>query len=201
MLPETVCSAGALMFCGVPEPDGVGVLVDLGRHVGDDPARGSRCRRSARPAPSRRRRGRAFRMPRPSKMPSPIEVAPAGSRPLPLMMSLVALRLRSERPPAPSARTGCSGCASSLKRTRPTPSPSSITSTKMFAACCSDSCLLWPSPRSSLMLPERSSTSAVAVVLRATVLPMTVTARSGSRPASRTVRACCGIDDGAAPVR
>jgi hypothetical protein len=44
----------------------------------------------------------AVRMPRPSKMPSPIDVSPFGSRSVPLIKSFVVLRLMSDRPPLPS---------------------------------------------------------------------------------------------------
>ena len=62
----------------------------------------------------------------------------------------------------------------------------------MLAACCSEACLLWPSPRSSTMLPERSRTSAAAAVFLATVSPVMMTVQVREPPASCTVTVCGG---------
>jgi len=63
----------------------------------------------------------------------------------------------------------------SSKLTRLSPSPGSMALTKMLTASLSFCTLDWPSPASSLMLPERSRTSATAAFGRATVLAERVT--------------------------
>ena len=122
----------------------------------------------------------------PATTPAPIEVAPAGSSSGPEMWPVAAIR------PAPSSGgpalvTGMSVWAVSSKRTTLIASPSSMALMKTPAASRSLPTLVTPSPASSAMLPEWSSTRATALLGRATVLASMVITQVWPVSSQRTV--------------